>query len=388
MPDIHALLGPSGAHRWLACTPSARLEEGFTDSGSEYAREGTLAHRMAELLLKEQWRGEDINAELDAVMHDPLYTASMGEHIDAYVAFIAERMAEAKTRCDDPRIYIEQTIRYDDYAPEAFGTADCIILADGVMDVIDLKYGKGVPVSAEGNPQMRLYGLGCYLAMSWAYEINTIRMTIFQPRLDNISTAEISREDLLEWAETELKPKAALAWAGEGEFQPGQETCRWCKAAPTCRARAEHQLEIARYEFAQPPMLAPDEVADVLRRLPDLLSWADQVKAYAQDMAINQGVFFPGFKVVEGRSTRKYTDEAAIAKALRGEGFKNTEIYKPKELLGLTAMEKLVGKKHLEELAGQYIIKPEGAPTLVPDTDKRPAINTAAQAAEDFKEEI
>ncbi len=393
MPDIHALLGPSSAHRWLACPPSARLEEGIEDQGSDYAKEGTLAHRLGELRLRGRWEDLDLCGEeggpmLQEVVNDPMYSATMSEHIDAYVAFIDERMADAKTRCRDPHIFIEQTIRYEEYVPEGFGTADCVILADDLMDVVDLKYGKGVPINAEDNPQMKLYALGCYLALSWAYNIRTIRMNIFQPRLDSVSTAEISVVDLLTWAEEKLKPKAALAWEGKGEFNPGPETCRWCKAAPVCRARAEHQLEIARHEFAQPNTLTIEEIADILSRLPDLKAWAEQVEAFAQDAVVNKGLTIPGFKVVEGRSNRKYADEDAIAKALRKAGYKVADIYKPKALLGITAMEKLVGKQTLENLAGQYIVKPAGAPTLVPETDKRPAINTAAQAAEEFKEEI
>lgn len=373
---------------WITCPPSARLGEGIEDKGSEYAQEGTLAHRIGELLLRKRWEGADITADLEAAQADPMYSGEMGEHMEAYAAFVEERMAEAKTRCADPRIFIEQTVKFDEYVPEGFGTSDAIIISDGLMDVVDLKYGKGVPVSAEGNPQMRIYALGCYLALSWAYEISTIRMNIFQPRLDSISTDTISRDELLAWAENELKPKAALAWEGKGEFCPGAETCRWCRASPLCRAHRDYQLEIARQEFADPPLLSNDEVAEVMTRLPVLLAWADKVKEYALDAALNHGEQFPGFKVVEGRSNRKYADEDGIAAALRKAGFKVADIYKPRELLGLTAMEKLVGKKRFTELAGQYIIKPEGAPTLVPEADKRPPINTAAKAAEDFKEEM
>lgn len=387
MPDAHALLGPSSAYMWMACTPSARLAEGMADTGSEYAREGTLAHRLGELLLRERWEGQDITEELAAVQADPLYTATMGELIDGYVAFIEERMAEAKARCPDPRIFIEQLVHLEEYIPESFGTTDVTILADGLMDVVDLKFGAGIPVDAEGNAQMRIYALGSYLALSWAYQIDTVRMTIYQPRLDRISTATMALKDLLAWAEDELKPKAALAWAGEGDFNPGPAQCRWCKVAATCRARADYQLEIAAQDFAPPATLSPEEIAGILARLPDLRSWVQQVETYALDAAVNGGQTFPGFKVVAGRSTRKYGDEEAIAKALRKAGFKVAEIYKPKELLGITAMEKLVGKKRFAELAGAFIVKPDGAPTLVPESDKRPALNTAAQAAEDFKEE-
>ena len=372
----------------MTCPPSARLGESFEDQGSEYAQEGTLAHRIGELLLRKRWEGADITADLEAAQADPLYSGEMGECMEAYAAFVEERMAEAKTRCADPRIFIEQTVKFDEYVPEGFGTSDVIIISDGLMDVVDLKYGKGVPVSAEGNPQMKLYALGCYLALSWAYDINTIRMNIFQPRLDSISTATITRAELLDWAENELKPRAALAWVGEGDFCPGEGTCRWCRASPVCRAHCDYQLELAKRDFADPPLLSPDEVAEVLARLPVLTAWAKSVEDYALDAAINQGISFPGYKVVEGRSNRKYSDTDGIAAALRKAGYKVADIYKPRELLGLTAMEKLVGKKKFGELAGQYIIKPEGAPALVPEADKRPPINTAAKAAEDFKEDI
>lgn len=387
MPDRHALLGPSSAHRWMVCTPSARLEEGLVDKGSEYAQEGTLAHRLGELLLRQRWEGADITADLAAVEADPLYSAAMREHMEGYVAFIEERMAEARTRCADPIIAIEQQLDLSEYVPEGFGTADCVIIADRLMDVIDLKYGAGIPVSAEDNPQMEQYGLGCLLAFLMFYDITEVRMTIYQPRLDSVSTATRTTAELLTWAEDVLKPKAALAWEGAGDFNPGEHQCKWCKIAATCRARAEHQLQLAAYDFAQPPTLTPEEVADVLTRLPDLLAWADQVKAYAMDAAINKGQRFPGFKVVEGRSNRKYTNEHAIFLRLKKAGYSAADLYKPKELLGITAMEKLVGKKHLGELVGGLIEKPAGAPTLVPASDKRPELNTAAQAAEDFKEE-
>ena len=388
MPDRHAVLGPSSAHMWLNCPPSVRLGDGIEDKGSEYAREGTLAHYIGELLLRKRWEDADITADLEDAQANPLYSGEMGEAMESYAAFVEERMAEAKTRCADPRIFIEQVVEFDEYVPEGFGTSDAIIISDGQMDVIDLKYGKGIPVSAEGNPQMRIYALGAYLAFSWAYEISTIHMTIFQPRLDSISTDTINIEDLLDWAENELKPKAALAWEGKGKCSPSAETCRWCRASPRCRAHRDFQLEIANRDFADPPLLSNAEIAEVMDRLPALLAYAEKVKEFALDAAINHGELFPRYKLVEGRSNRKYADEDSIAAALRKAGFKVADIYKPRELLGLTAMEKLVGTKRFSELAGQYIIKPEGASTLVPEADKRPPIHTAAKAAEDFKEEI
>lgn len=384
MPELHATVGPSKASQWMACTPSIRMEEGMPDKSSPYAAEGTLAHRLGELLLRERWEGMDITAELAAVQADPQYSGDMGEHMEGYADFVMERMAEAKSCCPDPRIYIEQQVDVSEYVPEGFGTTDCAIIADGRMDVIDLKYGTGVPVSAEDNPQMKIYGLGCYLAFSLFYDIQEIRLTIYQPRLDNVSVWSISAEDLLTWAENELKPKAALAWAGEGECNPGEKQCRWCRAAPVCTALKDYQMEIAKYDFAEPRTMSPAEVAEVLNRLPSLKAWTKKVEDYALDAALKEGTSFPGYKIVEGRSNRKYADEDAIATALRKIGFKVADIYKPRELLGITAMEKLVGKKRFSEVAGGYITKPAGAPTLVPESDKRPPMNTAAEAAADF----
>ena len=388
MPAKHALLGPSSAFRWSHCTRSARLEEGLPDTGSAYASEGTLAHRLGELLLRAEYEGADIADGLAEVQADPQYSNAMREHMEGYAAFVGERMAEARTRCKDPLIFVEQRVDVTEYVPDGFGTADCVIIADGLKDVIDLKYGAGHAVSAEGNPQMKIYALGCLLAFDLFYDIASIRMTIYQPRLDSISTSVIDRGSLLDWAESFLKPRAALAYAGEGEFAPSEETCRWCKAGAVCKARAAYQLELAAKDFQEPATMDNVEVAEVLERLPGLLSWAKQVKEYAEDAAINHGEKFPGFKVVEGRANRRYVNETAIARRLRKLGFTTADIYKPKALLGITALEKLVGTKKLAELAGGLIEKPAGAPVLVLQSDKRPELNTAAKAAEDFAEEI
>lgn len=389
MPERHALLGPSGAYQWMNCTPSVRLEESLDlpDKDSTYTQEGTLAHRLGELFLRREWEKMDITRELEGVRQDPNWSRAMEEHLAGYADFVAQCMAEARNRCADPQIYIEREVHFEDYVPEGFGTSDALILSDGLMEVIDLKYGAGVPVSAVGNVQMRLYALGCYLALGWAYDVPEIRMTIYQPRLGNISSDTIARETLLDWAERELKPKAAQAWAGTGDYHPGIETCRWCRAAPICRARSDYQQELAAYDFADPPTLSNEEIAQILIRAPDLLRWTKQVENWALDAALNHGAVFPGFKLVEGKSNRKYADPAAIAAALLANGCAEEDIYKPRELLGLTAMEKKIGKSRLNQWAGAYIIKPPGAPTLAEENDKRPTYTPAAQAANDFMEE-
>lgn len=387
IPDSHSKYSPSSSQRWIACPPSMRLNEGSPDTESQYTREGTVAHRLAELRLRQVWEGQDITEELKEVTDSPYYCRAMEEYVADYLDYIASRMAEAKTRCPDPQLLIEKEVHFETYAPGGFGTSDACIIADDLMDVVDFKYGAGVRVDAKNNSQMRLYSLGQYLEQSWMYNIRTVRMTIFQPRTGNISSDEISVQDLLDWADTVLKPAVALAEAGEGDFCPGEKQCRWCAVAATCRARAEYQLELAKYDFATPDTLDWDEIGEILAKIPDFTRWAESVQAYAQDAAIQHGQIIPGWKLVAGRSTRKYSDEAAVARKLRRSGYKTAEIYKPRSLLGLTALEKLVGAKRLNDLVGKYITKPEGAPVLVPEHDKRPALNTAAAAAQDFKED-
>lgn len=291
--------------------------------------------------------------------------------MDGYAAFVEERMAEAKSRCSDPRIFIEQTVRFEEYIPEGFGTADCIILADGLMDVIDLKYGSGVPVRAEDNPQMKIYGLGSYLALSWAYDLPTIRLTIYQPRRDSVSVWSISAEDLLAWAEKELKPKAALAWAGEGECSPGETQCRWCRAAPVCRALKEYQMEIAKYDFADARTMEPEEVAEVLTRLPSLQKWAESVKEYALNAALN-GAFLPGLQD-RGRPEQSEVHRRAtpFSCASNRRGTPPPSSTSPRSCW-VSPPWRSWWAGAPGELVGGLIEKPAGAPTLVPNSDKRP----------------
>ena len=372
----HALLSASSSKRWLNCTPSARLEEQFTkDTGSVYAEEGTAAHALAEHKLKRLLKRRSKRPVSDYDCDE------MEEYTDEYVAYAMEQIELARQSCKAPVVLIEQHLDYSAYVPEGFGTGDLVIVADGALTVIDLKYGKGVAVEAEWNPQMMLYGLGALELFDAIYDIDTVRMTIYQPRLESISTWEISVADLREWVEKELKPKAQLAISGEGEFKSGS-WCRFCKAKNTCRVRAEEYLKLAQMEFQAPALLSDEEIAEVLKVADDLAKWAADVYAFATDEAITHGKQWTGFKLVEGRSNRKYTDEEEVAEAAKAAGY--TDIYKS-TLVGITEMEKLMGKKKFSEVLGKLVYKPQGKITLVTESDKREAVMTATAEA-DFKE--
>lgn len=388
MPDIHAKLSASGAHRWMACPPSANLEARFPDRPSEFAEEGTFAHSLAELILR--YNNNEISkraytTRLNRLKKDPMYSQEMQDYIADYAQQVWEQFNEARASCPDAQIFFEQRLDFSEYVPEGFGTGDVVIIADDLMQVIDLKYGKGVGVSAEGNPQLRLYGLGAYLEHSMLYDIQRVKTTIIQPRLDSISTEEISVEDLLGWAGEQVRPRALMAMRGEGEFRAG-EHCRFCKAFATCRAQKDYQMELMKYDFADAELLEDSEIGDVLARADALVKWAEAVKGYAFDQALNHGAHFDGWKLVEGRSNRKYTDEKQVAERLAEAGY--AEIYKPQELQGITAMEKLVGKKRLAGLLGDLVEKPEGKPVLAPESDRRPELNTAQKARDEFPDEI
>jgi len=293
-----------------------------------------------------------------------------------------EKVAEAKAKTPDAIFSIEQRLNFSEWVPEGFGTGDFVIIADGVMEICDLKYGKGVPVSAIGNKQMRLYALGAIAEFSFLYDIEKVRMTIIQPRLDSISTDEISADELLKWAEEELKPTAELAFKGEGEFCAGDH-CKFCRAKAVCKARADKNMELAKYDFEDPKTLDNNDIAFILARADELISWAKDVQEFALEQAL-QGEEFDGFKVVEGRSNRKYTSENQVAEILINHGFQENMIY-TKKLDGISKIESAIGKKEVQRLLGDYIIKPPGKPTLVPVSDKRPAFVVAAAQA-DFAE--
>ena len=371
----HAILPPSGAHRWLHCTPSARLEQEFENAESVAAKEGTAAHALCEHKLKKALRMRSKRPVSD---YD---TDEMEECTDAYVDFVMEQYGLAKQNCKDPLVLIEQRLDFSCFVPGGFGTGDCIIVADDKLHIVDFKYGMGILIQAEENPQMKLYALGALELYDALYDIKDVSMTIFQPRRENVSTWTISVEQLREWAENELKPKAQMAYNGEGEYLPG-EWCNFCRAAIKCRARAEEKLRLAQLEFRMPPLLADAEIEEILTVLPDLVKWANEITAYATDAAVSHGKEWRGFKIVEGRSVRKYRDEEKVAEAAQEAGY--TDIYR-KTLITLTEMQKLMGKKKFDEVLGSLICKPPGKPTLVPVTDKRPAINIT-NAGNEFNE--
>lgn len=371
----HAVLSASGAHRWLNCLPSARLELEFVNNESSAAAEGTAAHALCEHKLK---KALHVRSKRPVSVYN---SDEMEEHSDAYVEFVMEQLELAKQSCTDPLILIEQRLDFSCYVPQGFGTGDCIIIADKKLHIIDFKYGMGVLVDAVDNPQMKLYALGALEIYDSLYDIEEVSMTIFQPRRENVSTWTIRVEDLKDWAEKELKPRAKKAYDGEGEYLPG-EWCTFCRAAVKCRARAEEKLKLAQSEFKLPPLLTDSEIEEVLSKLSDLTKWANEIIAYATDAAVNHGKEWHGFKVVEGRSVRKFKDEDAVAEVAKANGYK--DIFR-QSLITLTEMERLMGKSKFEKILGDLIYKPPGKPTLVPLSDKRPAMNVS-NAKNEFNE--
>lgn len=376
MPPIkHAVLSASSSHRWLNCNPSARLEQEFADYETEAAAEGTAAHALCEHKLRKALKMRSRKPV------SPYDCDEMDAYTDGYVEFVMEAVAEAKQNCADPLVLIEQRLDFSCYVPDGFGTGDCLIIADKLLHIIDFKYGQGILVEAEQNPQMMLYALGALRLFDSLYDIESVAMTIYQPRRENVSTWTMPVADLMEWAKTTLVPKAELAYKGDGEYAPGA-WCQFCKAAVKCRARAESKLQLAKYEFAQPPLLSDEEIEEILGKLDDLTKWANEIAAYAQDAAVNHGKAWQGFKLVESRTNRKYADEAAVIEAANAAGYQ--DIFK-KSLISITEMERLMSKKTFAEILGGLVIKPQGKPTLVPVSDKRPAI-TSTGAEHDFTE--
>ena len=375
----HAYLSASASHRWLACPPSAKLCAQEEDRGSPYAQQGTDAHELCQYLV-ERALGHDVR---DPTENLTWYDAEMQEAAEGYCSFVMEQVAEARKLCADPLVCVEQTLDFSKWVEHGFGTGDCVIVADDLLHIVDYKYGVGVLVEAAGedgtgNSQLKCYALGALDTFGDLYDIKRIRLTIYQPRRENVDTFELTTEELLRWADEVLAPTAKLAYEGEGEFHAGDH-CQFCKIKATCRKRAEYSMELAKYEFAEAPTLEPEEVAAILPQIDTLVSWAEDVKSYALQQALS-GERYPGFKLVEGRSIRKYTDETAVAAVVQNAGYDPYE----KKLLGITAMTKQLGKKRFDELLSGLVIKPQGKPVLAPESDKRPELNTAQN---DFMEE-
>jgi hypothetical protein len=371
----HAFLSASSSHRWTKCTPAARLELEFDDTESSAAAEGTAAHALAEHKLR---RALKMRSKKPI---SPFDCDEMDEYTDAYVDFVLEQLELAKQSCSDPLVLIEQHLDFSKYVPDGFGTGDCILISDKALHIIDLKYGMGILVNAERNSQMMLYSLGALEIYDSLYDIDEVSMTVFQPRRDNVSTWTIPVDDLRDWAENELRIKAELAFKGEGEYCPG-DWCTFCRAAVRCRARAEEKLKLAQSEFRLPPLLSDAEIEEVLGKLSDITKWANDLLAYATDAAVNHGKAWSGYKVVAGRSVRKFKDEDDVAEVAKVNGYK--DIYR-QSLITLTEFEKLMGKAKFNEVLGDLVYKPPGKPTLVPVSDKRPAINVS-NATNDFNE--
>ncbi len=374
-PSEHAVLSASSANRWLHCPPSVRLSEGYMDKASVFAMEGTSAHELCEYKLRSAlgMEAENPTENLD------FYNTEMEECAEGYATYILELVEKAKETCSDPVIMVEQRVDFSRYVPEGFGTADCIIIADDILNIVDYKHGKGVEVSAEDNPQMKLYALGALELFDCLYDISKVQMTIFQPRLSNVSVFVMNKADLLNWANDELTAKAELAFEGKGELCCG-EWCKFCKAKSNCKERARVNMEMAQYKFRKSSLLTDKEVVEILSRIDELTSWASDVKNFALEQAV-RGKQWPGWKVVEGRSNRKYTDEGAVAQVVKNAGYNQYD----EKIMGITNMTKMLGKEKFNELLGDFVERPQGKPTLVPEDDNRPRMNTAK---EDFKEEI
>ena len=373
----HALLSASSAKRWTECPPSAKLNAEALDQTSIYAEEGTDAHTLCQYLVEKEY-GLPTKDPRENLTY---YNKEMEECASIYLQTVNELMAEARKECFQPAILVEHRVNFSKWVPEGFGTADCVILSDKTAYVIDYKHGAGVLVSAKENVQLMCYALGILDILRSLYDTERISLTIVQPRKDNISTWSISIEELLTWADSFLAPRAAEAFRGKGEFKAG-EHCQFCKIKATCRKRAETNLELAKLDFELPATLDDSEITDVLSKVDNLVTWANDVKEYALKEALS-GKKYEGFKLVEGRSTRKFTNENAVAKAVTEAGFNPYE----QKLLGITAMTSLLGKKNFEDLLGQYTCKPQGKPTLVPVTDKRPEYNSAVNDFNDNMEE-
>ena len=379
----HALLSASGAHRWMNCTPSAVLESQFPDTASEAAKEGTLAHEMAEAKLQHLFNTQDyrkakLTRTLNKIKKDELYQSEMDGYTDDYVAYVRKSAMEFEK---SPYIAIEKRLDLTAYIPDGFGTADCVMIGERTLHIIDLKYGKGVPVSAENNEQLMIYALGALEAYKMLFAIDKVKVSIVQPRIDNTNSSEFTVKELMEFGD-KVKHYADIAIKGDGEQSPG-DWCRFCRARQQCRARADKNIELAFEIGKKPPLITNEEVGEYLRKGEDVAKWLSELQDYALAECL-AGRDVDGYKAVEGRGSRTWTDMDAAFEAIIEEGTNEAMLYERKPL-SLAQVEKLMGKAHFEDVAGEYVIKNPGKPTLVPSTDKRQAITNKITANEAFK---
>ena len=421
MPDRHALLSASSSKQWLNCPPSARLQEQFPNESSVYAAEGTFAHEVCEYKVRKY-----LKERVKHPQSEEYYTEEIDQITDVYAEFVISIIEEMKRNGCEPLVMVEERVDYTHIAPSGFGTADMLIVCkdengSGVMHIADFKTGQGVFVDADHNSQMMLYALGGLAAYGYIYDIKIVRMSIIQPRLDNISTFECTREELENWGES-IRETAKLAYAGKGEQRAG-DWCRFCRAKPVCKACKDEALSLCREEFLdldegafnegafsdesmqsdgiraspadnsencescersengtvpvfkQPGLVPLTELAQILPTLNRISSWIESVFAFVSSEAINNGVTIPGYKVVEGRSKRMFTDTKAVVDTAVANGY--TDLYK-QQLISLTEFEKMMGKKKFKELLGAYVTKPRGKLALVPEDDPREAVDLTA----------
>ena len=383
MPNAHALLSPSAAHRWIHCTPSVRLEEGVQDQGSDFAAEGTLAHAIASRkILETLGRPHDEQDREIEELSERYYSEEMEGYTDTYRSIVLEKFNEAKTRSKDAQLLVEVRLDFGAFLPDAFGTADAVIIADDLMEVIDFKYGKGVKVDADHNPQMMIYALGALDEFLLDYDIKRVRMTIVQPRIDNLSECGMMVGELTAWRTVTLKPAAEKAFAGVGDQVPG-EWCQFCKVRATCSAIAEKARQICNEDFREARLISDEDIPGLLPLVPVLKGWLEDFASHALQRALD-GATIKGYKLVEGKSNRQITDQDALLGALLVKGYQRDDLLKKPELKAIGELEKLVGKKAFAEIGKPWLVKPQGKPTLAEESDKRPVWKPKESASEDF----
>lgn len=372
---LHAILSASGASRWLNCPPSALMESELPDKDTKWSREGTLAHEFCDISIKEYFRymtKSVCTRNRNKFRKEELYSQEMEEYAKRYLDYVIE-----KIKGEDAYVLAETRVDFSEYVPGGFGTCDCIIIQNDTLTIIDFKYGTGVKVSAEDNPQMKLYALGAIDMFGDVYDFDKVEMCIYQPRLDNIDESTRSVQEIVAWGDKAVKPTAELAINGKGEFKAGDH-CHFCKLNAKCKHLYQHNMEVIKDEFKDESgtlstaCLTPDDYAMILERMKLIKNWLTAIEDHVIHGILNNELEIPGYKVVEGRSIRKYRNADEVAKRLVENGYDESVIYE-KNLLSLSKLEKVLGRKTFSELLSDMIDKPKGKPTIALTTDKRPA---------------